>query len=518
MMSPRDLAFEYFLKRTDRKSLHAQIQALIKTAQDVAAKELYERRANLRKLLENEDRIYEEEFALKVKSRIDQDIKKRKNVLLKLKEAHDLQERLFLEKKMAQQRFESCFEIRDALRRRETMKVKETQLEQITEHERAFVRQKQLDDYWRRVRDTAANRFDQHHAEEKRVKCNLQHSMRCGLDEQVAMHKKELEEERDVKRKEAEHIAKVMEEVRLEKFDRVRLGNNEKKNNYRKELLDMIAENKTRRKADYCAEVEEHRALMRDIAKEERECSVAVAQRKRAVYNATMEYLDYVRRMRKLEKDQQKLLDARIDDLRHVDVCTKSNLQEELKRKAEIAALCYAELRRQICLEYERRLRDAQEQREQKIIENRFARPEKSRADIIAERRKLREGLDEQLIENARIRAEEEAKYNAELKLAVDDSEFCRQLAEKYEKGGVDYLPPHPNWYIYACPKKQHIPKQSVVDKEAGGDYQREGVETCQKPCGCDARTSLECPQHNNLTHRPGPNADKILFEREMCR
>ncbi|XP_053952929.1 trichohyalin [Anastrepha ludens] len=519
MIANADIARHYFIERTDRKSLYAHLKDLVQTAQEVAAKELEQRRQTLRRMLEHEDKVYEEEFAKKVKSRIDEDIQKRKNILLRIKEERNRQEQTFLERKKVQRQFESCYEIREALRHKETLQVKETQLEQIIEKERAYMRERQQDEFWLKVRDATAQQYDQRQANENQVKCVLKRNTRCVLEEQMRDHQREIERQRELKREEAKELARVMEEMRLEDFDRKRLGQPAKTFIYRKELLDMMAENKARRDAEECERAEEHRELMRQVAKEEQEWSAAVMQRKRAVYNATLEYLDYVRRMRKLEESAEKLRDARIDDLRHVDICTKSNIQWEAKRKAEIAALCYAELRRQICEEYERRLRDVQEQREQKIIENRFARPEKTRADIMAERWKMRQGLDEQLAENARIQAEAEEKYNNSLKLAINDSEFCRQLAEKYLSAGVDYLPPHANWLVFACPQKDFVGKQAmeVMEEKAPGDGKSDIVDTCVKPCGCNVRTGIECTQHNWAILKRGPDAERKRIERETC-
>ncbi|XP_014095210.3 cilia- and flagella-associated protein 53 [Bactrocera oleae] len=514
MLTEQDLAAYFFMKRTDRKSLYTQIKELVKTAQDVAEKELNQRRERLRTMLEQEDKIYEEEFANKVKSRIDEDIQHRKDALFNIKEERNRLEKEFLERKTIQQQFECCYEIREALRRKETLQTKEVQLEQIVEKERAQLRERQLDDYWCKVRDARTQRYDERQADETKKKCDNKRSMRCVLEQQMEMHKKDEERQRESKRKEAIELNKVMEKIRLEDFDRKRLGLPKKMLDYREELLSIIAENKAKRDAAECERIEEHRQLMRDVALEQQEHSAALLQRKRAVYNATMEYLDYARRMCKLEEDTQDMRDARIDDLRHVDICTKSNIQRELQRKAEIAALCYAELRRQMCEEYERRLRDIQEQREPKIIENRFAHPEKTRADIMAERRKMRAGLDEQLIENARIHAEEEAKYNADLKLAINDPEFCTELAKKYLSAGIDYLPPHANWLIYACPQKQFVVKRTAP----GSGDRKDPVDICLKRCGCKARTGLECTHHNWSAHKRGVNADeKRRFELESC-
>ncbi|XP_011208722.2 cilia- and flagella-associated protein 53 [Bactrocera dorsalis] len=499
-----------FFERSDKRSLCTQIRDLVATAQDVAENELNQRRRRLRRLLEEENKIYEKEFADKVKSRVDEDIHLRKESLLQIKEERKRQEKAFLDQKNIQRQLESCFEVRDALRFKETMLTKEIQLEQILEKERAQLRERQQDDYWRKVDEINAQRYDQRQAKEDQMKQDMRCTVRCNLEQQIEIQKIEAEQQRATEREQAKAMAKIAEEVRLEEFDRQHASISEKMLAYRADLLATIAENKARRDAEECERIEEHRQLMREIKQEQQDHSAAMLQRKRAVYKATMEYLDYVRRMRQLEEDTQNMRNANIDALRHVDICTKSNIKRELQRKAEIAALCYAELRRQICEEYERRLRDKQEQRAPKIIENHFAHPEKTRAELMTEKLKLRKGLDEQLLENARVRAEEEVKYNAELKQAAVNLDFCKELADKYLAAGLDYLPPHANWLIYICPQRQFADKPLQLG--AAGDSKDDAKDTCRKPCGCQARADLDCPHNNWLASKRAPGAEQKRF------
>nr|XP_014095209.2 trichoplein keratin filament-binding protein-like [Bactrocera oleae] len=496
------LAVCKFFERSDQRSLVTQIKDLVTIAQDVAENELNQRREKLRRMLEEENKIYEKEFADKVKTRVDEDIRIPKESLLQIKEQRKRQEKEFLKQKNIQRQLESCFEVRDALRLKEAMLTKEIQLEQMVEKERAQLRERHLDDYWRRVYEMNAQRSDQRQAKEDQMKQDIKCKVRCNLEQQIEMQRREAEQLRAIQCEQAKVVAKKAEEVRLEENDRKHASITEKMMAYRADLLASIAENKARRDAEECERMEEHRQLMREITQEQQDYTAAMLQRKRAVYKATMEYLDYVRHMRQLEEDTKNMRNARIDDLRHVDICTKSNIKRELQRKADIAALCYAELRRQMCEEYERRLREKEEQRAPKIIENHFAHPEKTRAQIMAEKLKLRKGLDEQLLANARVRAEEEAKYNAELKQAVVDLDFCKKLADKYLAEGLDYLPPHANWLIYACSQNQFADKQPLLG--AAGDSKDDSKDTCQKPCGCQARADIDCPHYNWLASKRG--------------
>uniref|UniRef100_A0A0K8VLH1 Uncharacterized protein n=1 Tax=Bactrocera latifrons TaxID=174628 RepID=A0A0K8VLH1_BACLA len=508
MLTAHDIFMLQFMNTSERKSVYMQIKDLVKKAQDIEKKELEQRRKRLHLQLEHEDHVYQEEFAVKVKSRIDQDIKKRKDILLKIKEERDRHDQEFLEHMRIQRQLEDCFEIRAALNRKETMQVKETQLEQITEKQRAFVRENQNDKYWHKVFVATEQHQEKLLESERNLIKSLQRHTSNILDQQVAEHKRQRQEELEQKRIEAERLNKVLEEIRLEKLELPRPTPQTLA--YRKDLLDMMAEKTAERKAEELERMAEHRALMREIACEEQHNNAALVQRKRAVYKATMDFIDYARRMHKMEEEAAAARSARIDDLKHVDDCVK--VKAELAHKADLAALYYAELRRQRCEEYERRLREAQELRENKIIENRFVHSEKTKAEIMAEQRKMREELERQLDENVRIQAEEEAKYNKHLQLVSEDRDFCQKLAEQYISEKKDYLPAHPNWIIYSCPRKEYGAKctneADILDQ----------MNTCLRPCTCGTRTHNDCVQHSFLSQlKRGPNADKMLSYKTDC-
>ncbi|CAD6992686.1 unnamed protein product [Ceratitis capitata] len=517
MLTSHEIFVGQFMKNSERRSVYKQIQDLVKNAQTVARKELEQRRQRLQAKLVLENKLYQEEFAENVKSRIDEDIRKRKDNLIEIKNERDRRDKKFLQKMNIKRELEDCYEIREALTRRDMLQVKEAQLEQITENQRVLIRQRQTDEYWRKVYDTRARHYEKQLENEQRLLRNIQTHKGRGLDEQIALHQHERELELERKRQEAEELAKHLQEISLEKC---RLRVPPKMQIYRKELLDMIAEKKAKREGEERDRIEEHRKLMREIASEQQDHSAALLQRKRAVYKATMEYIDYARRLHNLVEDAEAARNARIDDLRHVDICTKSNLALEVKQKAELAKLYYAELRRQMCEEYERRLREAQEMREQEVIENQFVHPAKSKAELLAEQRKVREELDHQLAENARLQAEEEEKYNKQLELVADDRNFCKRVAEQYIADQKDHLPTHPNWLIYQCPNK-HFAVKCVSPERQGlskSEVKLEREDACLEPCGCFARSPNECWNYSYLSPlKHGPNADQKLRNTTLC-
>ncbi|CAD6992667.1 unnamed protein product [Ceratitis capitata] len=480
MLTSHEIFVGQFMTNSERRSVYKQIKDLVKKAQTVAQKELEQRRQRLQAKLELEDKLYQEEFAENVKSQ------------------RDRRDKEFLQEMNIKRELEDCYEIREALTHRDKLQVKEAQLEQITEKQRAVIRQRQTDEYWRKVCDTHARHYEKQLEKEQRLLKNIQAHKGRGFDEQIALHQRERELELERKRQEAEELAKHLHELRLEKC---RLRVPPKMQIYRKELLDVIAEKKAKREGEECDRIQEHRKLMREIASEQQDHSAALVRRKRAVYKANIEYIDYACRLHKLEEDAQAARYARIDDLRHVDICTKSNLALELKQKAELAKLYYAELRRQMCEEYERRL-------------------PKSKAELLAEQRKVREELDHQLAENARLQAEEEEKYSKQLELMADDRDFCKRVAEQYIADQKDHLPTHPNWLIYQCPNKNFAVKcvSSEVQGLSKSEVKLEREDACIEPGGGFARSPNEFSNYSYLSPlKHGPNADQKLRNATLC-
>ncbi|XP_061386547.1 trichohyalin-like, partial [Musca vetustissima] len=456
-----------FIVNTDRKSLFAQIKTMVSQAQEVALKELNQRRNALKELLEREDKIYEEEFANKVKSRMDDDRKQRKEILLQIKEENARNEQEFLKTKRIQQYMNSCYEIREAVRHREMLKVKECQQEQILEKERALRRQQQEEGYWLKVQQKNIEEMDRQQRQEESLKKSLTRHVADTLKVQLV----ELEEKRDKirqeKLEEKQQLDVLLEEIRLEEFDRKHRGISPKILKYRQELLDMISEKQIHHQKEQMEHIEIHQEILKAISEMDAKESRDLMEKKKALHKATIDYIKYVKHMRDIERQQLEMYNNRIDDLYRVDNCTKRNIQRERERKARLAEKCFAELRKQIQEQCKRRLREEAEQRECKILENRFVREEKSRQQIIEERQRHRRELDNQIQQLKRIQSEEEAKFNKDLERASNDPEFCSQLAGQYISEGIDYLEPHANWRLLSGPSKPCCPTEiKITDRK----------------------------------------------------
>ncbi|XP_075147938.1 uncharacterized protein LOC142221912 [Haematobia irritans] len=448
-----------FIISTDRKSLYTQIKALVKQAQGIASKELDQRRIALKKLLDSEDKLYEDEFERKIKSRIDEDVKQRKEILLKIQEENVNNEREFLRTKRIQQYMNSCYEIREALRRQEMQNVKECQLQQMLEKHIEMSKQKEEEQFWLKVQEKNSEVAARRQLEEERLKKALVQQTSATLKVQIEEVEARREKRRHEKLEEKQRIDSLLEELRVEEFDRKHQGIPPKVLEYRKDLRDMMAQKELQKGKEDSEGIELRRKTMEELARLEAEQVQASMAKKKAFHKATLDYIEYVKRMRDLDRQQQQMYHDRIDDLYRMDNCTKRNIQRERENKARLAEEFYAELRKQICEQYERRLRDRAKQRECKILENRFARDDISREEILQQRRKNREELDKQIAEIKRIREEEATTLNQDLKKASNDPEFCSELAEKYIREGVDYLPPHANWKLIRDPLTPNLPK-----------------------------------------------------------
>ncbi|KAI8119691.1 hypothetical protein FF38_13314 [Lucilia cuprina] len=473
-----------FIVRTDRKSLYTQIKNLVHQAQEVASKELNQRRNNLKLLLEYEDKIYEEEFANKVKSRIDEDIRERKDILLKIKEESTKNELEFLKSKRIQQYMNSCYEIREALRRKETQNIKECQLEQMLEKERSVKREQDLEKYWLEVQNINLRLMDEHQQQENCLKKALvkhvSDTRKVQLEELQEKREKELEEKLEDKKK----LDALLEEIRLEEFDQKLQGKPAQVAEYRNELLKMINEKQEAEKKEQRELADMHRKMMAEIAHLEAEENAAAKEKKKAFHKATIDFIRFVKGMRQLEERHEQVFNERTDDLRRIDMCTKNNILKERQRKARIAEKCYAELRQQICEQYKNRLREEAEHRECKILENRFIHREITRKEILERKRKNRLELEQQMEELKKLREKEQEDFSNELKRASNDPEYCAQLAKEYIKEGIDYLEPHANWRIIACSSKDYVPKapaRSLQELLSQGAIPKK----CIEPCGC---------------------------------
>uniref|UniRef100_A0A1I8MHQ1 Trichohyalin-plectin-homology domain-containing protein n=1 Tax=Musca domestica TaxID=7370 RepID=A0A1I8MHQ1_MUSDO len=459
---------------------------MVSQAQYVALNELNQRRSNLKELLEREDKIYEEEFANKVKSRMDDDRKQRKEILLQIKEENVRNEQEFLQNKRVQQYMNSCYEIREAVRHREMLKVKECQQEQILEKERALRRQQQEDDYWLKVQKRNMAAMDRQQRQEESLKKSLTKHVSDTLKVQLI----ELEEKKErmcqEKLEEKQQLDAILEELRLEEFDRRHRGVSPKILEYRKELLDMISKKQIQHQQEQKEHLEYHKQMLQQISQQEAKEAKELREKKKALHKATMDYIKYVKHLREIEQQQLQMYDERMNDLYRVDLCTKRNIRREKERKARLAEECFAELRKQIQEQCERRLREEAEQRECKILENRFVRAEKSRQQILEERHRNRLDLDNQIKVLKNIQAEEESKFNEDLERASNDPEFCSELAKQYIREDMDYLEPHANWRLLTGPSKTCCPTTVTVkghNKMSDEKLRNENQTDCQYKC-----------------------------------
>jgi len=475
-----------FITRTDRKSLHTQIGLLVTKAKQVAAAELQERSQRLKKMLDEEDKRYEEEFSNTVKTRIDQDIKERKEHLHAIKEQVAKQQKKFLEEKHIQQVMLDCYEIREALRQQDLVETKIVQEEQILENQRKKRRECQQDQYWLELNRRRWAQFDCNQAEENLRRHQMQKQVNHVLAIQVAEHeekRKEAEAERD---EEERVLNALLEEIRLEEFEKEHQPAPVDQLAYQAELLKEIERKRCARLAEWEADRADHLAFCRETERLEAEARARIAQSKKDLNRATLEYLAYLRRMQSLELGIEKMMDERTADLYQLDMCTKVNITERVRVKREAAEKCYDALRKQVCEDYERRIRSDAELRENKMMENRFVHPEVTHQMIVCRQIRYKADLDAQITEMKRIQAEEEKRFDSRLMAAVDNPIACKRLAKEILEKGIDYLAPHPNWRVMACNPNKYILRPPTTEQEYNARVAGASVDKC--PCPREAR------------------------------
>lgn len=480
--SGRGLDHFNFIQRTDRKSLHTQIGLLVARATKVTADELQERSQRLKKMLEEEDKHYEEEFSNTVKTSMNE----RKEHVHAIQEQVAKQQKKFLEEKHVQRVMLDCYEVREAMRHQDLIETKIVQEEQILENQRKKRRECQQELHWLELNRRRWAQYDCDQADEDLKRQKMQEQVNHVLAIQMA----ELEEKRNVaeaeKREEERAINALLEEIRLEEFVKEHQPAPVDQLALQAELLKEIERKRCARLAEWEADKADHRAFCLETQRLEAEALEKIAQSKKDLNRATLEYLAYLRRMQSLELGIEKMMDERTADLYQLDICTKVNISERIRVKREAAEKCYDILRKQVCEDYERRLRWDAELRENKMPENRFVHPEVTHEMIVCRQIRYKADLDAQIAEMKRIQAEEEKKFDSRLMAAIDDPVVCKKLAKEILEKGIDYLAPHPNWRVMACNPNRYIPRAPTTEQEFNARVAGSSLDKC--PCPKEAR------------------------------
>lgn len=471
-----------FMQRTDRKSLYTQIGLLVAKAQQIVSEELQERSSRLKNMLEEEDKKYEEEFASKVKNRLDDEIRNRQEQLKEIKEARDKRHKEFVDAKRMQQVMLNCYELREALRQKDREDTRICLEEQMQENQRMKRRECQRENYWLQLEQRRWNEYDRMKNCEKHKRKQVQEHVCQVLKVQLAEHEEVRQKELEEKRLDTINADKLIEELRLEEFDQKHRQLDKGMQKYRNELLEEIRRRKCAKIAEWEADKAEHEQFIRETQRLEAEAKERIWQTKRELGRATHEYIAYVRRMRSLELGIEKMMDDRTDDLYHMDYCCKKNVAEQTRLKREEAARCHAYLKKQICEEIERKMRQEAEYHEDKMPQNPFVHPPVTKTMILCQKRQRCLDLNAQIVEMKRIQAEEEQAFEKKLLKAIDDPQVCIQLAAQFMDDNKDYLPAHPNWKIHACPKDKYVAKPPMTQQAFDERISKAGIDSCPFP------------------------------------
>lgn len=484
-----------FIESTDRKSLHTQIRALVRKAQETISDELAERNRRLKGILEKEDKEFETEFAHKVKNRLDEDIRERQEQLVGIKEQSVKKHKEYVEMKRMQQVMVNCYEIREAIRLREKENNRICLEEQIQENLRKKRRDCERENYWFELNRRRWEDYDRQQKCEDSLKERVQNQINKVLALQVEDHEEKRKLALEEKRQDIIKADALIEELRLEEFDRVHFKDVAEKQKYGEELREEIRRKHCARRAQWEADKAEHYEFMRETQRLEKEAKERIWQRRIDSHRATLEFISYCRRMRALELGIEKMLNDRNDDLFHVDQCCKQNIGERIRVKAEAAKRHYALLRQQVCEEIEAKMREEAYQREVKLIENTFVHPPIPHQVIVCQKKRLFDDLTAQISEMKRIQAEEQRAYEAKLLKAVEDPEVCVQLTAQIMADNADFLPHHPNWRIHACPKDIFVAKPPMAQEEMDKLIAGATIDKCPSPA-CQRR---DCGLMNKL-------------------
>ncbi|XP_055851535.1 meiosis-specific nuclear structural protein 1 [Episyrphus balteatus] len=438
-----------FISKTDKKSLFNQIKFLVSCGQESYQNDLATRRRQLRELLENEEKVYENEFIEKIKSRVDENIRQRQKSLMTMKEERKKEQTKFVASKKLHQNMLNCHEIREELRKKDYRQTQLCQLEQIDDKLRAKLREKKDEEFWLKVQKKMQDKIDQSQEKEDKLKRSLQANQCRILGNQ-------LEEIRKAREMDLARTNKEMEEMNLKmktsQGDEQKQALEARKSKSRdvKNSLNTICEQQKliRDEAENFENVF-HKETMRQV-NEEIESTI---QKNVKFKEETSSYLEYIKKFKNFAANKEKKRSEMGDELDKRFYCFKNHPKKSLAaNKRHIAESSHKTLLKQICEEKTRRFKLVAAERENKMLENRFVKMKIQ--DRLKERLQVQKDLDDQIAEINRLKNEKQKQFENELNRAEEDQLFCEQLLEKHKLEGCDYLNPHPNWKLMACFKE----------------------------------------------------------------
>ncbi|XP_037948462.1 trichohyalin-like [Teleopsis dalmanni] len=439
-----------FIFKTDCKSLRTQITKYVRRAQKIARNKLDERRAKLKHLLDTEDQYYEREFAAKVKSRIEEDIKSRKEVLFKLREHNAEIEKNFLEQKRAQYLLSTCHVLREAIRNRDEMHMRAVQLQQIADRKLALEREKEKKSMFFEMYRQGTNELANTEMEEKEHEQLLEQNLKQIWDLQV---------EKKNKRKELEKKIKLKENAEMKRYLHIKgLENIERKAEpfegpqYRQDLIKMIeerAEQKRIEKENKLTEEREVQLQLRNLAEQEKLMS---SVNKRKVDMDRKDFIKYSKHVRQFTELITHKKDENLDDLGRLHYCTKLNLAAEEQKKSLREKERFDVLNQQMKEKSKRKAEEDIERREIGKYVNTFVQSEENALRKRKESRLKHKKQLELQIEEHRKAEEMNKRVPLPEIFAVTEPEICQREAHKYLNTYNKYLPVHPHWkYLEAC-------------------------------------------------------------------
>ncbi|XP_055905506.1 serine/threonine-protein kinase TAO3 [Eupeodes corollae] len=435
-----------FITRTDKRSIINQINSLVGRGQASYQNELAIRKNHLQEILENEEKIYEDEFIEKIKSRVDKDIRERKKSLLQMIEDRIKEKEKFVVAMKLHQNMLNCLDIREELRRKDYRETQICQLEQMDDKFRAREREKKDDEFWLKVEKRIEDHIDRGQRQEddlkKRLQANQCKILRNQLEEINQMreldlaHKKKEKEEIDLKMKthEGDEKRKALEARKARSED------------VKKSIKTICEQQKLLAEEAEMFENVFHEETMIQVNKEIEEKIKSNLKMKQD----TLSYLEYLKKFRNFVADRDRRHTEIVDEMDKRFYCYKSHHKKNLKAsKLQEAKLSHETLLKQICEEQARKLKLEAAERENKILDNRFVKIKPH--DRLKERFEIKNGLDKQLEELNRLKLEKQKLYEEELNRAEEDQNYCDQLLEKHKNENCDFLAPHPNWKLVTC-------------------------------------------------------------------
>lgn len=444
MDDPLFVARRDFIERTDKKSIKMQIQQYVKKAKDECQLNLEKRRAKLKSLIKEEDRLHFAEYEGNVKSSVEENVKKRQEFLMDLKKFKAKEEEDFVKNRTLHNFFSYCDAIRTEIVRQNAKSMTMTRLAQMEERKLLNQNERDEDCFYLESENRYSAFNDQN--EQKIVCCQKLRACESGKDHLEAIKKNAemLKKEREAEAlKRKQRIAKEKADALIQRGDDAKkkeelIARNQLETKEAKEQRDYIEKSKKEFDAYY------QNLLLCDIAKDE--CSEENKSREKHFSNE--EFKSYMKHVKDDIKCRDKVSDEMLEAEKNRIIC-----KQAFERKPRASLIRDPPPKSGICetVDVCRNIDLLTANKCAELYTTSLPMKSPRKVDKYQSQRQWLAELDKQVAETLAYKKKVQDDLLIDHKNMLEDASRCQKVLEANKHTRLDNRPVHPNWSYLDC-------------------------------------------------------------------